>query len=352
VQVGEGGVGDLDADRPDRHEIDPRTDIGRILSYIVSDPSARLLQLLSLLQMPRQWPGSELADRLGVGPRTVRRDIERLRELGYPVEAEMGAEGGYRLVAGTALPPLLLDDEEAVAIAVGLRMASGHAVTGIDEASVRALAKLERVLPTRLRRRVRALGAATVPLPTGDAPRVDPETLTVLATVIANRERLRFRYRSGEGEESRRLAEPHHLVSSGRRWYLLAFDTDRADWRIFRVDRIERVEPIGTRFTPRELPMADPAEYVTSKLRTSRPTYRAVVTVHARAGEVAQSWGAAGEVTEVDSQTCRVVSVADTVEWLAFRLTSLGREFEVHEPPELAAHLRELGARALRAGTR
>ncbi|WP_020663065.1 helix-turn-helix transcriptional regulator [Amycolatopsis benzoatilytica] len=315
----------------------------------MSDPSARLLQLLSLLQTPRQWPGSELAERLGVGPRTVRRDIERLRELGYPVEAAMGAEGGYRLVAGTALPPLLLDDEEAVAIAVGLRLASGHAVTGIDEASVRALTKLERVLPSRLRRRVRALAAATVPLPSGDGPRVDPSRLTALATAIANTERLRFHYLANSGEETRRLAEPHHLVSSGRRWYLLAFDADRADWRIFRVDRIERLQLIGTRFERRELPAEDPAAYVTSKLHTSRPTHRAVVTVHAPAAEVSRLWGAAGEVTPVDEQTCRVTSPADTLEWLAFRLTGLGREFEVHEPPQLAAHLRELGARALRS---
>ncbi|MET9260811.1 YafY family protein [Amycolatopsis sp. NPDC004079] len=309
--------------------------------------AARLLQLLSLLQTPRQWPGSELAERLGVEGRTVRRDIERLRELGYPVEATMGAEGGYSLVAGSAMPPLLLDDEEAVAIAVGLRMASGHAVTGIDEASVRALTKLERVLPSRLRRRVSVLSKATVPLPVNDGPRVDPESLTVLATAIANRERLRFDYLAKEA--TKRLVEPHHLVSSGRRWYLLAFDSDRDDWRVFRVDRIEKLKPIGTRFTARDLPAEDPAAYVTKKLHTSRPTHRAVVTVHAPADEVARIWGAASEVTAVDDRTCRVVSPADTLEWLAFRLTSLGREFEVHEPPELVEHLRELGGRALRA---
>lgn len=311
--------------------------------------AARLLQLLSLLQTPRQWPGSELAERLGVEGRTVRRDIERLRELGYPVEATMGAEGGYRLVAGSAMPPLLLDDEEAVAIAVGLRMASGHAVTGIDEASVRALAKLERVLPSRLRRRVRVVSGATAPLPLNDGPRVDPESLTVLATAIANRERLRFGYLANDGKATKRLVEPHHLVSSGRRWYLLAFDSDRDDWRVFRVDRIEKPQAIGARFNKRDLPAKDPAAYVTTKLHTSRPTHRAVVTVHAPADEVARIWGAASEVTAVDDRTCRVVSPADTLEWLAFRLTSLGREFEVHEPPELAEHLRELGGRALRA---
>jgi predicted DNA-binding transcriptional regulator YafY len=162
----------------------------------MTDTPARLLNLLSLLQTSREWPGSELAERLQVSPRTIRRDIERLRELGYPVEATMGAEGGYRLVAGAAMPPLLLD--EAVAIAVGLRTAAGHAVDGIEEAAVRALAKLEQVLPSRLRYRVGALTAATVPLLTGDGPTVDPEVLTVLAAAIANHERVRFGYRANE----------------------------------------------------------------------------------------------------------------------------------------------------------
>lgn len=160
----------------------------------MSDTPARLLQLLSLLQMPREWPGSELARRLEVSPRTIRRDVERLRDLGYPVEASRGAEGGYRLGAGAAMPPLLVDDEEAVAIAVGLRTAAGHAVEGIDEASVRALAKLEQVLPSRLRYRINALGSATTALP-GTGPSVDPALLTLFATAIANRERARFRDR-------------------------------------------------------------------------------------------------------------------------------------------------------------
>jgi predicted DNA-binding transcriptional regulator YafY len=316
----------------------------------VSDPSARLLKLLSLLQTPREWPGSELSARLGVSARTVRRDIERLRELGYPVEATMGAEGGYRLVAGTAMPPLLLDDEEAVAIAVGLRIASGHAVEGIDEASVRALTKLERVLPSRLRRRVGVLGAATVPMLTGDAATVDPQILTGLATAIANRERARFTYRAHDGDETKRLVEPERLVSSGRRWYLLAFDTGRDDWRIFRVDRITDPLLTGARFTPRELPAADAVAYITGKLYSSAPTYRAVATLHAPADEVTRRWGtSAGEVTPLDEHTCRLLGHADTLEWLAFRLTLLGCEFDVHSPPELAEYLRALGARVTRA---
>ncbi|TDC56672.1 WYL domain-containing protein [Jiangella ureilytica] len=193
----------------------------------MSDTPGRLLALLSLLQTPREWPGSELAQRLGVSPRTVRRDVDRLRDLGYPVEASLGAAGGYRLVAGAALPPLLLDDEEAVAIAVGLRAAAGSAVAGIEEASVRALGKLEQVLPARLRHRVRTLGAATLPIGV-DGPVVDPEVLTALAAAAATRERVRFRYTSADASESGRLVEPLALVPSGRRWYLVAWTVDQS----------------------------------------------------------------------------------------------------------------------------
>lgn len=326
----------------------------------MSDTPARLLKLLSLLQAPREWPGSELAARLGVSARTVRRDVDRLRDLGYPVEATMGAAGGYRLVAGTALPPLLLDDEEAVAIAVGLRIASGHAVEGIDESSVRALAKLERVLPSRLRHRVAALGAATVLLPSGYGSPVSSETLTLLANAIANHERVRFTYRSGDsaelawasgrGAETRRLTEPYRLVCFGRRWYLLAFDNDREDWRIFRIDRLRDPRPTGVRAMPRELPGDDAVSYVAGKLYSLAPTYQAVVTVHAPAEEVARRLGdAAGTLERLDDRTCRLHSHTDTLEWLAFRLTMLGSEFDVHQPAELAEYLRALSARAARA---
>lgn len=197
----------------------------------MTDTPARLLGLLSLLQTPREWPGSELAGRLGVSPRTIRRDVERLRELGYPVEASRGVAGGYRLVAGTAMPPLVLEDDEAVAIAVGLRTAAGQTVSGIEEASVRALAKLEQVLPARLRRRVGTIGTATVAVP-ATGPAVDPAQLTVFAAAITNRETVRFRYRANDGTETRRRAEPLRLVATGRRWYLVAYDLDRADWRV------------------------------------------------------------------------------------------------------------------------
>jgi predicted DNA-binding transcriptional regulator YafY len=316
----------------------------------VSDTPSRLLKLLSLLQTPRDWPGSELAARLEVSARTVRRDIERLRDLGYPVEAVMGAAGGYRLTAGAAMPPLLLNDDEAVAIAIGLRIAAGHAVDGIDESSVRALAKLEQVLPSRLRHQVAALGAATVYLLLGHSPLVDPATLTVLGTAIARHERLRFAYRTGDGTETRRQAEPHRLVCHGRRWYLLAFDLDRNDWRIFRADRIRDPLATGARSAPRELPAADTLSYVTSKLYSLAPTYQAVATLHAPAGEIARQLGDyAAELEPLDEQACRLRTHTDTLEWLAFRLTILGCDFEVHQPPELAQYLRTLSARAAHA---
>jgi predicted DNA-binding transcriptional regulator YafY len=317
---------------------------------IMSDTPARLLKMLSLLQARREWPGSELARRLEVSPRTVRRDIDRLRDLGYPVQATLGVAGGYRLAAGAAMPPLLLDDEEAVAITVGLRTAAGHAIDGIDEASVRALAKLQQVLPARLRRRVEALGAATVPLLIAAGPGVDPEQLAVLAAAIAGHERLRFGYRAGDGTESRRLAEPHRLVAAGRRWYLLAYDNDQDDWRIFRVDRVRDLQPTGARSAPREPPGSDAAAYVTGKLYSMAPTYTAVVTLHAPAADAARRLGdAAGALDSLDERTCRLRSRADTLEWLAFRLATLGCEFDVHQPPELAEYLRALGARVTRA---
>jgi predicted DNA-binding transcriptional regulator YafY len=316
----------------------------------MSDTPARLLKLLSLLQTPREWPGSELAERLGVSPRTVRRDIDRLRELDYPVRATMGAVGGYRLAAGKAMPPLLLDDEEAVAIAVGLRMAAGTPVEGIGEASVRALTKLEQVLPSRLRHRVGALAAAVVPMLAGDGPSVDPRDLTVLAGAAANRERLRFDYRAGDGSESRRLVEPYRLVAAARRWYLLAYDNDRDDWRSFRVDRIGDPRPTGVRVAPREPHGQDEAAFVTDRLWSSAPTYEVLATLRLPAGQVAQRLGAApGDVEPIDEHSCRLSGRADTLEWLASRLLMLGCEFEVHEPPELLTYLRAAGTRAIRA---
>ncbi|GAB2923210.1 helix-turn-helix transcriptional regulator [Streptomyces mayteni] len=322
--------------------------------------AARLLRLLSLLQTPREWPGGELAERLGVTRRTVRRDVERLRDLGYPVRATRGVIGGYRLAAGSAMPPLLLDDEEAVAIAVGLRTAADAAVAGIEDASLRALAKLEQVLPARLRRRVAALGLATVPLWSGDGGgggggggdrAVDPEALAVLAGAAAGRERLRFGYRAADGRESRRLVEPFRLVAAWRRWYLLAFDVERDDWRVFRVDRIAAPTPTGVRVAPREPPDGDAAAFVTRRLAALRPRFEVAATLHLPAAEAARRLGAGlPEPRPIDAESCELRGeVDDSVEWLAARLVTLGCEFTVRRPPELVERLRGVGERALRA---
>jgi predicted DNA-binding transcriptional regulator YafY len=316
-------------------------------------PAGRLLTLLSLLQTPREWPGSELAERLGVSHRTIRRDVDRLRELGYPVEATMGSIGGYRLVAGRAMPPLLLDDEEAVAIAVGLRTAAGQAVDGIEEASVRALTKLQHVLPSRLRQRVNALGAATTPLLADTSSVVDAEELATIATAVTSRERLRFAYESTDGSPSRRLVEPHSLVPTRRRWYLVAFDNDRDDWRIFRVDRMKRAERTGLRITPRVLPAADAAAYVASKLFDRSPTYRAIVTLHAPIRDARRIMGRVrADLDRIDEHSCRLHTRADSLEWIAFRLMMLNCDFEVHQPAELTAHIERLATRLTRAVTR
>ena len=239
----------------------------------MSDTPSRLLALLSLLQAPREWPGSELAKRLHVSGRTIRRDVGRLRDLGYPVEATMGADGGYRLVAGTAMPPLLLDDEEAVAITVGVATAARHPVRGIEEASLRALAKLEQVLPARLRYRVSSLNAATIPLPAGDGPGVDPGHLTTLASAIARHEQVRLGYTASDGTASTRLVDPHRLVPAGRRWYLLGYDNDRQDWRIFRIDRIRRLQPTRVRTRHESCPrLTPPPTSPASSTPSPRPT--------------------------------------------------------------------------------
>ena len=244
---------------------------------------ARLLRLLSLLQARRDWTSGELAERLGVTTRTIRNDVTRLRELGYPLEARPGVAGGYRLGSEGALPPLLLDDEEAVAIAVGLRTAASGSVAGIEETSLRALAKLHQVLPSRLRHRVAAVESTTVPVPFRGA-RVDPDVLTAVSLASRDHERLRFDYRTHAGETTRRTVEPYRLVNDRGRWYLFAWDLDRADWRIFRVDRVSPRTPTGPRFAPRSLPPdADIAAYVDRGVKEAHWRFRAKVVVHAPA---------------------------------------------------------------------
>jgi len=315
----------------------------------MSETSSRLLELLSLLQARRDWPGTELAERLEVSGRTVRRDIERLRALGYPVESLRGPAGGYRLRAGAAMPPLLVDEDEAIAIAVGLRTAARASVTGIEETSLRALVKLEQVLPAHLRRRVSALGSATIAPPV-TGPTVDPQHLTVVAAACRDSECLRFTYRSRDGADTRREVEPHSLVNLGRRWYLVAWDRLRDDWRTFRVDRLARPAPTGATFTARRLPAKDPSAYVERSISDAPSRFEARVTVHASAAEIASRlppyWGT---FEPIDAHSCEYRAGDDDLGWLAMRIAMLGVDVEVHEPPELIEHLRALARRLRRA---
>jgi predicted DNA-binding transcriptional regulator YafY len=315
----------------------------------MSQTSSRLLELLSLLQGRRDWPGNELADRLDVSGRTIRRDMERLRHLGYPVESLSGPAGGYRLRAGSAMPPLLLDDEEAIAIAVGLRTAASASVAGIEEPAVRALVKLEQVLPAHLRRRVAALGSATSTLPVA-GPTVDPQHLTVIAAACRDSECLRFGYRSRDGTDSRREVEPQSLVNHGRRWYLVAWDRRRDDWRTFRIDRLAKPASTGVRFMPRRLPAKDAAAYVEQSITGAPTRFEARVTLHASAEEVTSRVPAYwGTIVPIDAHTCEYRAGDDDLRWLAVRIAMLGVDFDVHEPPELVEHLRTLASRLGRA---
>lgn len=312
------------------------------------ETSARLLRLLSLLEARPEWAGTELASRLEITPRTVRRDVAKLRSLGYPVHAAPGVAGGYRLGAGAALPPLLLDDDEAVAVALSLRTAASHAVRGVGEASVRALAKLEQVLPPRLRERAAAIGAVTVPL-TGPGPVVDADVLTTLARACRNLERLEFGYRPGhDGELTRRRAEPHRLVQAGYRWYLVARDLDRDNWRTFRADRIEAPHLTGARFVPRDPP--DAAAFVARSVTTSPYRYQARVVVAAPVEVVAGLVPpTTGVVEPHPAGGCVLTAGSDSLDAIAFHLAELGHDFTVLEPPELVERVRALADRFGRA---
>jgi predicted DNA-binding transcriptional regulator YafY len=314
------------------------------------ETSARLLRLLSLLQAHREWSGADLAERLGVTARTVRRDVDRLRGLGYPVHAAPGTGGGYQLGAGASLPPLLLEDDEAVAVAVGLRTAAGGGIEGVGETSVRALAKLEQVLPDRLRRRVGALTAYTVPMLRTPETAVDPAVLTELAHACRDSERLRFEYRDHNGSATRRTAEPHRLVCTERRWYLVAWDVDRSDWRTFRVDRIVPKPPHGPRFVPREPPAEDLAAYVSQGVSTAAYAARAVIRLYAPAAEAARIVGPSDGVVEPESATtCLLHTGAASLDVLVIHVVLMGLEFEVLEPPALDDRIRAVRDRLSRA---
>jgi len=313
----------------------------------VESPAARLLALLSLLQARPHWNAPELADRLGITERTVRRDVTRLRELGYPVEAASGRTGGYQLGRGGALPPLLLADDEAVAVALGLRAAATGGVAGYDEAAVAAMAKLEQVLPVHLRERVLALSSAIVLVRSGGGPPVDPDCLLLLAQGCRRAERVTFCYVAGDGSPTDRRVEPYGVVNVDRRWYLVGWDLDRDDWRTFRLDRMSELALTGHRFTARDQP--DTAAMVLDGLTHTPYAWQAEVLVRAGLDEVAADVPASvGTLEAVEGGTI-VRMGANDLDWIARYLAGLEHDFEVLRPPELKAELRALGRRLQRA---
>jgi predicted DNA-binding transcriptional regulator YafY len=314
--------------------------------------SARLLALLSLLQLRREWTGQELADRLEVGPRTIRRDVDKLRSLGYPIEAAPGVAGGYRLGAGGELPPLLLDDAEAVAVAVGLRSAASGSISGIEETSVRALAKLEQVLPSRLRRRVSALGRATSAFG-AEGPRIDADMLATLAGACRDATRLRFTYVAKDDRTSQRHVEPSAVVHSGYRWYLLAFDLGRDDWRTFRIDRIRGRVQLAERGRPRTVPGGDPAAFVKQQLRSAAADEPDAapgrIRVTASAAKITKRIPSRYATVEPEGEESCIVATRgpwsrEFLVWMAL----LEESMQVLGPPEL---IEAAGALALRLGS-
>lgn len=314
--------------------------------------SARLLRLLSLFQVQRYWSGGDLSQRLDVTARTLRRDVDRLRSLGYPVHSSSGTAGGYQLGAGANLPPLLLDDDEAVAVALGLRTSASSGVTGLEEPSMRALMKLEQVLPPRLSHRVAALHSFISPLARSGyrGPTVDADRLSAIAAACRDNEGIRFNYQDRAGAASTRHVEPHQLVHTGRRWYLVAWDTARKDWRTFRVDRIEGKLKTSLRFKPRKPPGGDFATFVSNSLSQVAYPYRARVTLYASVEAIAPRIPpSAGVLEAIDQQSCLLHTGSQSLEGLTIHLMLLGVDFQVEEPSELVEYMRIMGDRLARA---
>jgi len=308
--------------------------------------SARMLRLLSLLQTHRYWPGVELAGRLEVSPRTLRRDIDRLRELGYDVDATRGVAGGYQLRAGTSLPPLLLTDEEAIAVAVGLHGAATGGAPGLEDTVIQAMAKVTALMPPRLRRRMEALRTQTEGLtPWRGEATLDAAAVTVLAQASRDDEVLTFDYTARGGERTRRRVEPHKLATLGRRWYLVAYDRDRGDWRSFRVDRISDPVATGARFRPRDLPAEDAISYVRAGLR-SMPTRYTVRARLATAAEGVEAYmGRWGSVEPDGPERCIMTLHTDTLDWAVMILANADCDVTVEQPDELVELLHRVGRR-------
>ncbi len=312
--------------------------------------SARMLRLLSLLQTHRYWPGGELAHRLDVSGRTLRRDVDRLRELGYVVDAVRGVAGGYQLRPGGQLPPLLLEDEEAVAIAVSLQSSAAGAVAGMEETSVQALTKVIGLMPPRLRRQMDALRSQTERLPWSGGPAVDPTLLTTLAQACRDDEPMHFTYTARESEPTERWVEPHRMVSIGRRWYLVAYDRTRQDWRSFRVDRISEPRTSGQRFRPRELPAEDALSFVQAGIRRMPQRYAVRVVVDTDAAQLEAFVGRWGTVVAEGGRAVLEMKV-DSLEWPMFVLANVAADFTVESPPALAEAVSRVAARFQRAGS-
>jgi predicted DNA-binding transcriptional regulator YafY len=315
------------------------------------ETSARLLRLLSLLQARRDWSGHELAARLEVDVRTIRRDVDRLRDLGYRVQASSGVGGGYQFGAGASMPPLLLDDDEAVAVTVALRSAAGSAVR-LEETAMRVLAKIDQILPPRLRPRLNALHSVTVSLERAAEP-LDPEMLTTVAVACRDRVYLRFRYRDRGGKKTARVVEPVRLAHTGRRWYLAAWDCGRSDWRTFRMDRLLPPLSTGRRFLPREPPDGDIAAYVQRSISYAPYRFRARLALEGSAASLANRippW--LGILEAVDEKSCVLSTGGDSLEMLVAQMVMTGVDFELLEPSDLGPSLRRIAAKLRRATQR
>jgi predicted DNA-binding transcriptional regulator YafY len=309
--------------------------------------STRLLRLLSLLQSRRHWSGRDLSERLGIDQRTVRRDVDRLRELGYPVQAFSGHGGGYQLGAGSSMPPVLLSDDEAVAVAVALRAAAGS-VAKMEETSIGLLAKLDQVLPARLRKRASALHSVTITLPGGDsAPAVD--VLTRIAAACRDNLKLKLSYQDRAGKPTLRHLEPMRLAHTGRRWYLVAWDLDREDWRTFRVDRVQQVAAVGSQFQPRKFP-GDIVAYVSRSIRYMAYTHRVRLRLEGPYEELTKKvspW--CGRLERLDDGHCSLDMGADSPQMLVTLMVMIGMEFEILDSHELKPEMRRIAERLARA---
>lgn len=314
--------------------------------------SARVLELLTLLQSRRHWSGQELARRLEVSPRTLRRDVESLQDLGYPITTTRGTGGGYQLAPGGSLPPLVLNEDEAAAVVIALKEAATGTHPTEATAAVSALAKIVQVFPAKIRRRVDSLQRmATLPGPYGTPATVDTTVLTTFALAARDHETVIFDYTDSKGASTSRRVQPHHVVSLDQRLYLIAHDLDRADWRIFRIDRASNAQRTRQIFTPRPLPVEDPAEYVRSRLYGAWTVYEVTATVEAPAEDVQEKLGGWGEATPVNEKSCAVRIPTSDLDWATFALAGLHVPFTIHGPEEAITHAAGWGSRLTAAAS-